>query len=171
MKWSTNRMISVYLVQGRSNFLKWMRGDDNAYVTYDFTDSNERLFSFNESNEYYFIMENEKSDLDITGDVYIDINATLYDTTKALGFYDGSFKLNLDFNSEVILVLANPSKTHPCRVIIESSARVNLVFLVLAVLLLQIMCTTALCYCSCTYSKRTHNLYSNKFRSIELVSM
>jgi hypothetical protein len=67
--------------------------NSNSYETLDIAKSHTKEFYVEDSDDYYLVMENDQNpSRKIRGIFHIGINATSFDTTKASGFYEGSFR-------------------------------------------------------------------------------
>jgi len=93
-----------------------------------------KAFRANSSDDYYFIMENTSKDSKMNADISFFIEALNFDTSKAKGFYDGSFRMDFPFGSQHFLVLYNPSKTSSYSISLQFFSRAHVLFIVLFIM-------------------------------------
>lgn len=60
------------------------------------------------ADDYFIILDNIHSE-DVLGQIFFEIFATSVETTRALGLFQGSFRIDFRFGQKLFLVLNNPS--------------------------------------------------------------
>lgn len=129
INWSMDEIASLFVIRGTFAFNKWVEhsGGQN-YLKFNQDAKGSLEFQISDSDDYFFVLENPQK-VTIHGAISLNLSTTVFDTSKATGFFDGSFRMDFPFGSEQYLVLANPSKLHSQSVVISlSSSRMTLLF-------------------------------------------
>jgi len=146
--WKSSSQVSFYIIQGSKRFKDWTKSPKNKYLSHDAASSSKRVFIADTSDDYFFVMENDGNLPRITATASFYIVATCFDTSKAKGFYAGSFRMDFPFATNQYLVLNNPSQIHSLLVSISFSSRFH--FSLFVALFVQ-----TIVICGCLFWKLT----------------
>jgi len=143
VSWSFNHPVSIYSIRGSNHIQNWSKGKE--FVSANSISSNGILNrEIEEPDDYYFIVENDKKEEELRGRIAFNIEAATYDTSKAIGYFEGSFRMDFTIGVPSYLVLSNPSLTDTQTVTIQYKRRSSLPFLL--ALFLQSGCCCMLAY-------------------------
>ena len=116
------------------------------------------VFNITQQDDYYLVVENIDNNGTLDGSISFTITQPRFNTENAMGFFEGSWTMTLNWNKKVNLLITNPTDSPIFITINYLSRNIFQLIIILIQLIFAVVSIYYLVFNSCKESKDTISL-------------